>query len=88
MEALHRFYRSEQGMPEGLPHLDQILDSTSGCDLLSFLVANSRYHQIFMSMEDEEKTVFITPCCTYCFVRMPFLLKSTGSTFESSPNWV
>jgi hypothetical protein len=34
-----------------------------------------------MSKEDEEKTSFITPCGTYCFVRMPFRLKSAGSTF-------
>ena len=34
-----------------------------------------------MMKEDEEKTVFITPCGMYCFVRMPFGLKSAGSTF-------
>ena len=34
-----------------------------------------------MSKEDEEKTAFITPCGTYCFVWMPFGLKSAGSTF-------
>jgi hypothetical protein len=34
-----------------------------------------------MAKEDEEETTFITPCGTYCFVRMPFGLKSAGSTF-------
>ena len=34
-----------------------------------------------MSKKDEEKTVFITPCGTYFFVRMPFGLKSARSTF-------
>ena len=34
-----------------------------------------------MSKEDEEKIAFITPCGTYYFVRMPFGLKSIGSTF-------
>ena len=34
-----------------------------------------------MSKEDEEKTSFITPYGTYCFVHMPFGLKSVGSTF-------
>jgi len=67
--------------PFPLPHDDQIVDSTSGCDLLSFLEAYSGYHQIFMYKEDEEKTSFITPCGTYFFVRMPFRLKSAGSTF-------
>ena len=34
-----------------------------------------------MSKEDEEKSSFITPCGTYCFICMPFGLKSVGSTF-------
>ena len=67
--------------PFPLPRIDQIVDSMVGCDLLSFLDAYSGYHQIFMTREDEEKTTFITPCGTYCFMRMPFGLKSAGSTF-------
>ncbi len=58
-----------------------IVDSTAGCDLLLFLDTYSGYHQIFMTREDEEKTAFITPCGTYCFLGMPFGLKSAGSTF-------
>ena len=34
-----------------------------------------------MSKEDEVKTSFITPCGMYCFIRMPFELKSVRSTF-------
>ena len=34
-----------------------------------------------MTKEDEEKAAFITPCGTYCFLRMPFGLKSAGSIF-------
>ena len=67
--------------PVPLPRIDQIVDSMAGCDLLSFLDAYSGYHQIFMTKEDEEKTTFITPCGTYFFLRMPFGLKSAGSTF-------
>ena len=76
MEALHRLHRPEQGLPKDplpLRRIDQIVDS--------FLDAYFGYHQIFMSKEDEEKTAFITPCGTYCFVRMPFELRSVGSTF-------
>jgi hypothetical protein len=48
--------------PYPLPRIDQIVDSTTGCDLLCFLDAFSGYHQIKMAKEDEEKTTFIMPC--------------------------
>ena len=67
--------------PFALPHIDQIVDSTSRCDLLLFVDPYSGYHQIFMKKEDEEKTAFITPCGMHYFVQMPFGLKSAGSTF-------
>ncbi|RVX00894.1 Transposon Ty3-I Gag-Pol polyprotein [Vitis vinifera] len=49
-----------------LPRIDQIVDSTSGQGMLSFLDAFSGYHQIPMSPDDEEKTAFITPHDFYC----------------------
>jgi hypothetical protein len=68
--------------PYPLPRIDQIVDSTAGCDLLCFLYAFSGYHQIKMASEDEEKTAFITPCGMYCYVCMPFGLKNVGATFQ------
>jgi hypothetical protein len=68
--------------PYPLPRIDQIVDSTAGCDLLCFLDAFSGYHQIGMAREDEEKTAFITPCGMYCDVCMPFGLKNAGDTFQ------
>ena len=79
--VLHPAWLANPKDPFPLPRIDQIVDSTAGCDLLSFLVAYSGYHQIFMAKEDEEKTTFITPCGMYFFLRMPFGLKSAGSTF-------
>ena len=38
-----------------LPRIDQIVDATFGHEMLSFLDAFSRYHQIPMALEDEEK---------------------------------
>jgi hypothetical protein len=46
--------------PYPLPRIDQIMDSTSGCDLLSFLDAYSSFHQIQMSREDRKHTTFVT----------------------------
>jgi hypothetical protein len=47
--------------PFPLPRIDQVVDSTAGCDLLCFLDPYSGYHQICMEKEDEEKTSFTTP---------------------------
>ena len=68
--------------PFPLPRIDQIVDSTAGCDLLCFLDAYSGYHQISMCKGDEEKTAFVTPSGIYCYTRMPFGLKNAGSTYQ------
>ena len=68
--------------PYPMPRIDQIVDSTAGCDLLCFLDAFSGYHQIKMAKEDEEKTAFPTPCGVYCYTCMPFGLKNAGATFQ------
>jgi hypothetical protein len=41
--------------PFGLPRIDQVVDSTVGCSMLSFLDCYSGYHQISLAKEDEEK---------------------------------
>uniref|UniRef100_J3M5L5 Reverse transcriptase domain-containing protein n=1 Tax=Oryza brachyantha TaxID=4533 RepID=J3M5L5_ORYBR len=70
--------------PFPLARIDQIVDSTAGCDLLCFLDAYLGYHQIGMARKDEEKIAFITPVGTYCYVSMPFGLKNVGTTFQRS----
>nr|AAS01973.1 retrotransposon protein, putative, Ty3-gypsy sub-class [Oryza sativa Japonica Group] len=65
-----------------LPRIDQLVDSTAGCELLSFIDAYSGYHQISMAKEDEEKTSFITPFRVFCYVKMPFGLITAGNTFQ------
>ncbi|KAK1642008.1 hypothetical protein QYE76_059813 [Lolium multiflorum] len=47
--------------PFPLPRIDQVIDSTAGCELLSFLDAYSGYHQIPLNPADQIKTSFITP---------------------------
>ncbi|XP_062201529.1 uncharacterized protein LOC133904074 [Phragmites australis] len=68
--------------PYPLLRIDQLVDSTAGCELLSFLDAYSGYHQVWMAMEDESKISFITPFGIYCYVRMPFGLRNAGATFS------
>ena len=65
-----------------LPRIDQIVDSTSGCEILSFLDAYSGYHQITMKESDQLATSFITPYGSYCYVTMPFGLKNVGATYQ------
>jgi hypothetical protein len=67
--------------PFPLPQIDQIVDSTSGCDLLCFLVAYLGFHQILMSREDEENTAFIIVDGLFCYVYMPYGLKNALPTF-------
>jgi hypothetical protein len=67
--------------PYPLPRIDQIVDSTSRCDLLSFLDAYSGFHQIQMSREDRKHTAFVTMDELYCYVMMPYGLKNALSTF-------
>ena len=74
--------------PFPLPRIDQIVDSTAGCDLLSLLGAYSGYHQISMTREDAEKTAFITSCGTYCFFKDAFRVEECWLNLcKSSPNW-
>jgi hypothetical protein len=65
-----------------LPRIDQIIDSTAGCERLSFLDAYSGYNQIRLKVEDEEKSAFITPHGVYCYTTMPFGLKNAGATYQ------
>jgi hypothetical protein len=68
--------------PYPILRIDQIVDSTAGCDLLCFLDAFSGYHQVKMARDDKEKIAFSTPCGVYCYICMPFGLKNAGATFQ------
>jgi hypothetical protein len=63
------------------PRMDQVIDSVASAAIMSLLDCFSGYHQCWMAKEDEEKTSFITPFGTFCFVRMPEGLKNAGPIF-------
>jgi hypothetical protein len=65
-----------------LSHICQIVDSTTSCELLSFLDAYSDYHQISLVVDDEEKTIFITPFGIFCYTKMAFGLKNGRATYQ------
>jgi hypothetical protein len=68
--------------PFGLPRIDQVIDSTAGCNLLCFLDYYSGYHQIAIKEEDQEKTAFITPFGAYYYTTISFGLKNAGATYQ------
>jgi hypothetical protein len=68
--------------PFGLPHIDQIVDSTVGSALLSFLDCYSGYLQVALREEDQSKTSFITLFGAYSYKTMSFGLKNAGATYQ------
>jgi hypothetical protein len=64
------------------------VDSTAGCETLSFLDAYSGYHQIKMKESDQLTTSFITPFGVYCYTTMPFGLRNAGATYQRCMNHV
>ncbi|XP_019089100.1 PREDICTED: uncharacterized protein LOC109127941 [Camelina sativa] len=69
-----------------LPHIDRLVESTSGHELMSFMDAFSGYNQILMNPDDQEKTAFITDRGIFCYNVMPFGLKNTGATYQRLVN--
>uniref|UniRef100_A0A2N9GIS8 Integrase catalytic domain-containing protein n=1 Tax=Fagus sylvatica TaxID=28930 RepID=A0A2N9GIS8_FAGSY len=69
-----------------LPRIDQLVDSTAGHKILTFMDAFSGYNQIMMDEDDQEKTSFITSRGLFCYKVMPFGLKNAGATYQRLMN--
>ena len=69
-----------------LPRINQLVDSTAGHKLLTFMDTFSGYNQILMTEEDQEKTAFVTSQGLYCYRVMPFGLKNAGATYQRLVN--
>jgi hypothetical protein len=65
-----------------LPFTDGVLDTVVGHEMYSFLDGFSRYNQIRMAKEDQEKTVFVSEWGIFVAVVMMFGLKTTPATFK------
>ena len=68
--------------PFPMPKIDQLVDATVGHPRMSFLDAFQDYHQIPLALDDQEKTVFVTPVGNYHYKVMPFGLKNVGSAYQ------
>ncbi|KAL0309294.1 UNVERIFIED_CONTAM: Retrovirus-related Pol polyprotein from transposon [Sesamum radiatum] len=65
-----------------LPRIDQLVDSTSRCELLSMMDVSQGHHQIMLASKDHKRVSFITSDGTFCYVAMPFGLKNAGATYQ------
>ena len=65
-----------------MPRIDQLVDATVDHRRKRFLDAFQRYHQIPLALEDQEKTIFVTPIGNYHYKVMPFGLKNARSTYQ------
>jgi hypothetical protein len=64
-----------------LARIDQNVNSAAASEMMALLDCFSRYHQIWLRLEDEKKTSFITPFGTYCYLRIPEGLRNARPTF-------
>ncbi|KAM2661593.1 hypothetical protein EV2_023882 [Malus domestica] len=69
-----------------LPLIDRVIDSTVGCEPLSFMDSYSGYNQILMNPPDQEHTAFTTDRGLYCYKVVPFSLKNAGATYQRLVN--
>jgi hypothetical protein len=65
-----------------LPRMDDVFDRISGEKFFSSLDLMSGYWQVPAAEADRSKTAFITPDGLYEFLRLPFGLNNTPSTFQ------
>ncbi|GJY33853.1 reverse transcriptase domain-containing protein [Tanacetum coccineum] len=65
-----------------LPFIDQMLERLAGHEYYSFLDGFSRYFQIPIAPEDQEKTTFTYPYRTFAYKQMPFRLCNSPATFQ------
>ena len=69
-----------------LPRIDQLVDSTAGHKLLTFMDVFLGYNHIVIDEADQEKTSFITSRGLFCYKVMPFRLKNVGATYQRFMN--
>ena len=44
-----------------MERIDQLVDATAGCELMSFLDGYSGFHQVWLTEEDQPRTPFQIP---------------------------
>ena len=74
--------------PFPIPRIDQLVDAMVGHPRMSFLDVFQGYHQIPLSLSDQEKTAFRALNGNYHYCVMLFSLKNAGSTYQRMVTWM
>jgi hypothetical protein len=64
-----------------LPFCEEILQEVAGHKMYTFGNGYKGYHEVKINPKDQLKTIFITPCGTFCYTIMRFGLCNVLGTF-------
>ncbi|GFW46998.1 retrovirus-related Pol polyprotein from transposon 297 [Trichonephila clavipes] len=62
--------------------MDDLMNEATPTSFMSTIDLQSGYHQVKAADVDQDKTAFICPFGTYCYLRMSFGLRNTTATFQ------
>lgn len=65
-----------------LPNIDQKINSLTLFRFKCFLDAYKGYHQVKISVANEEKPAFIIDIGIFCYTKMSFGLTNVGATYQ------
>jgi hypothetical protein len=73
-----------------MPVAEMLINAAAGHKILSFMDGNAGYNQIFIALEDINKTAFRVPGAVGLFeyVVMTFGLKNAGATYQRATNYI
>lgn len=65
---------------------DHLIDKTTGHEMMSYMDAFAGYQRIAMYKDNQHHTSFLTEKNVYCWRRMSFGLKNTGTNYQRLVN--
>ncbi len=68
--------------PYPLPFTNEVLNTITGNEAYSFLDGYSKYHQIFIALEDRYKTTFLIDWGAFIWKVMSFGIKNGPLTYQ------
>jgi hypothetical protein len=61
--------------------MDHILQKFIGSQIICMMDGFIGYNHVLVKWEYRHKTVFTTPCSTFVYDKIPFMLMNVGATF-------